>query len=88
MKLDVKAFAMTAGLLWGAGLFLMTWWLIAWEGSTGDATLLGRFYFGYRISPVGSVIGLLWAIPDGALGGAIFAWIYNQFAKRTSAATR
>ena len=77
MKLNVKAFAIACGLLWGLGLFLCTWWVIAFEGVTGDVTLLGRFYRGYNISPTGSLIGLAWALADGAIGGAIFAWLYN-----------
>lgn len=77
MKLNVKAFAAACGLLWGLGLLLLTWWIIAFDGSTGEATFIGKVYRGYNISPVGSLIGLVWALPDGAIGGAIFAWLYN-----------
>ena len=42
MKLNVKAFALTAGLFWGIGLFLLTWWAIAIGGPTDDTTFLGR----------------------------------------------
>ncbi|MBU0533280.1 MAG: bacteriophage holin [Candidatus Omnitrophica bacterium] len=77
MKLNVKAFALTSGLVWGFGLFLLTWWIIAFDGATGEITLIGRLYRGYSISPLGSFIGLLWALIDGAVGGAIFAWLYN-----------
>ncbi len=84
MKLNVKAFAVTCGLVWGLGLFLLTWWIIAFEGATGEVTLLGRLYRGYSISPIGSVVGLLWGVVDGGIGGAIFAWLYNLIAFRTS----
>ena len=84
MKLNVKAFALTCALIWGLGLFLLTWWIILLEGATGEATLIGRMYLGYNISPLGSVIGLLWAIVDGGVGGAIFAWLYNLLASRFS----
>ena len=77
MKLNVKAFALTTGLWWGFGLFCFTWWLIAFDGATGEATLIGRLYRGYTISPVGSFIGLIWAFFDGLVGGAVFAWLYN-----------
>ncbi len=80
MKLNVKAFSLACGLFWGLGLFLMTWWIILFEGSTHDVTLIGRCYRGYNISPIGSVIGLIWALADGAIGGAIFAWLYNLIA--------
>ena len=77
MKLNVKAFALTCGLIWGFGLFFLTWWIIAFDGATGEITLIGRLYRGYTVSPLGSFIGLLWALIDGAVGGAIFAWLYN-----------
>jgi len=80
MKLNVKAFALSCGILWGFGLFALTWWFIAFDGATGEPTLIGRLYRGYTISPIGSVIGLVWAFFDGGIGGAIFAWLYNRIA--------
>ena len=84
MKLHIKAFALSCGILWGTGLFLLTWWLIAFDGASGEATLIGRLNRGFTISPVGSVIGFAWAFVDGLIGGAIFAWLYNLLAARSS----
>ena len=77
MKLNVKAFALTCALVWAISLFLLTWWFILLDGATGDATFIGRVYYGYSISPLGSLIGLPWAFVDGLFGGLIFAWLYN-----------
>lgn len=82
MRLNVKALAFTSGLVWGIGLFLLTWWVIAFDGATGDTTLIGHIYRGYQISPVGSLFGLVWGFVDGFIGGAIFAWVYNYFVGR------
>jgi hypothetical protein len=82
VKLNVKAFALACGLIWGVGLFLLTWWIIAFDGATRDVTFLGWVYRGYNISPLGSIIGLVWGLADGAIGGAIFAWLYNLIAGR------
>ena len=82
MKLNLKAFALTTGLVWGIGLFCLTWWIILFEGATHEVTLIGQIYRGYCISPVGSVIGLAWAFVDGVIGGAIFAWLYNLLSSR------
>ena len=82
MKLSVAAFALACGILWALGLFALTWWIIAFDGATGEPTLIGQIYRGYSISPTGSFIGLLWALPDGFVGGAIFAWFYNLLATR------
>jgi len=85
MRLNVKAFALACGLIWGIGLFLMTWWIIAFDGMTGEPTLIGRLYRGYNISAFGSVVGLAWGFVDGLLGGAVFAWLYNLIARSTMA---
>ena len=77
MKINIKAFSLTCGLFMGIGLFLITWWIILFEGASGTPTLIGRVYLGYNISPIGSIIGLAWAFFDGIIGGAIFAWLYN-----------
>lgn len=82
MQLNAKAFAVACALVWGLGVFCLTWWIIAFDGATRDPTLLGRLYRGYNVSPMGSVIGLLWAFFDGLIGGAIFAWLYNLLARR------
>ena len=83
MKLNVKAFALACAIIWGLGLFAITWWIIVFGGATGEPTFIGRVYLGYCISPLGSIIGLLWAFVDGLIGGAIFAWLYNLIATRT-----
>jgi hypothetical protein len=71
MRLDIKTFALTCALFWGFGLFAITWWIMAFEGATGDVTFLGRVYLGYSISPMGSLVGL--------------AWLYNTLARRVAA---
>ena len=86
MKLNTLAFALTCGIIWGLGLFALTWWVIAFDGATGEPTLIGQIYRGYNISATGSLIGLLWALPDGFVGGAIFAWLYNLLATRLARA--
>lgn len=83
MKLNVKAFSLACAVLWGFGVFILTWWLMAFEGATGEPTWLGHVYRGYTVSPIGSVVGLVWALVDGLIGGAIFAWLYNFLANRT-----
>jgi hypothetical protein len=78
MKLNIRAFALACSLIWGLGLFLITWWIIAFEGAAGDPTLIGRVYRGYTVTPFGSFIGLIWGLVDGLIGGAILAWLYNR----------
>jgi len=86
MKLNVKAFALACGILWGLGLFVLTWWVIAFDGSTSEITMIGRLYRGYTISPLGSLLGLLYGFIDAFIGGAILAWLYNRIAGRSAPA--
>ena len=84
MKLNVKAFALTAAIICGIGIFLLTWWVIMFEGISCKRTIIGLVYRGYNLSPLGSLIGLAWGFVDGLIGGAIFAWLYNLLASRFS----
>jgi len=85
MKLNIKAFALACGIIWGLGLFCLTWWIIAFEGATGEPTLIGMLYRGYNISAMGSVIGMVWGFFDGLVGGLVFAWLYNRLTDITTA---
>ncbi|MDE3083961.1 MAG: bacteriophage holin [Verrucomicrobiota bacterium] len=80
MKINVKAFALTCGILWGVGLFALTWWIIAFNGSTHTMTFIGLIYPGYHVTPLGSVLGLIYGFFDALIGGAIAAWLYNRIA--------
>ena len=69
MKLSVKAFALTSGILWGAAVFLATVWLLAVGSEGGTISLLRNFYLGYSFSTLGAFVGLVWGFVDGAIGG-------------------
>ena len=84
MKLNIKTFALTCSLIWGFGLFALTWWIMAFEGQTGEVTFIGKIYRGFSITPLGSLIGLGWALADGFVGGLIFSWLYNVLSSRWS----
>ena len=79
MKLNIKATSLAFGLCLGGFLLIITWWIIFLEGSSNIATFIGKFYLGYSLTPIGSIIGFIGGLVDAAIGGAIFAWIYNKF---------
>jgi hypothetical protein len=86
VRLNVWAFAFTCAIIWGLGVFFITWWVIYFEGPTGEVTVLGHIYRGFNISAMGSLIGLIWGFFDGLIGGLIFAWLYNLLAGKPKAA--
>ena len=77
MKLNIRAFALTCGLLWGLGVFAMTWLVIGLKLNP-DALSLIKLYPGYTVTPIGSLIGMLWGFADALIGGAIVVWLYNK----------
>ncbi len=82
MKFNVTAFGLTCGLVWGFGVFALTWWIMFFDGASNDPTFLGQLYRGYSLTPMGSLIGLAWALADGFFGGIVFAWLYNKLSGR------
>lgn len=78
MKLNTKAFALAAGVVWGVNWFILTWWMILFEGITHEVTLLGRWYRGFTVSPLGSLVALGYGFVDGFLIGLLVAWLYNK----------
>lgn len=84
-RLNVKASALAGGIVFGLGIFLLTWWLMVFGELQADtAALISQVYIGYSISLPGSFVGFFWGFMDGLFGGFFFAWIYNFLAKRVS----
>ncbi len=81
MKLDVRAFALACGTLWGVTVFLATLFLIATGRDGSLISHLGYFYLGYTFSVGGAVVGLVWGFVDGAVAGGLLALLYNRFAR-------
>jgi hypothetical protein len=82
MKLDIKAFALTCGIIWGLTLPILTWWAMATSGSNTPLLWLSHVYRGYSLTLTGSLIGAVWAFFDGLIGGAVFAWLYDLIEER------
>ena len=79
--LSIRSVALTLGIIGGASMFLLAWWLIIIGNAEGPTTLLERMYIGYNFTPLGSVIGAVWGFVDFGIAGAIFAWLYNLINK-------
>jgi hypothetical protein len=82
MKLNVKSFALTCGILWGVTVILCTYLLLMMDSPGRVISKLGIFYFGYSYSWIGGIVGFLWGFIDGFVSGAVFAWLYNKLTKQ------
>jgi len=84
MKFSIKALAMTTGILWAAAVFLLGVMNLIWPSyGTSAIGVLQSLYPGYAHTSgfVGVIVGTLYAAVDGAVAGAVFAWLYNRIAK-------
>ncbi len=82
MKLNVKALAATAGILWALALLLVGAANLVWSGyGVAFLRLMASVYPGYHAAgSVGDlIVGTLYALVDGAICGLVFGWLYNLF---------
>lgn len=87
MKLCTCTFAIAAAILWSLAVLLVGLANLQWP-SYGQEFLavVASIYPGYKATGVGSgignvVVGALYALLDGFVGGLVFAWLYNLMSR-------
>ncbi len=75
-KLSIKGLALGMGTLWGLYVLIAGWGSIFGWG-TSFVSLFSNLYIGYGPSFLGGIIGAIWGFIDGAVAGAIIAYVYN-----------
>ena len=81
--LNAKVLGLVLGLLCGLIVFIATNWLVIKGGNPvgPHLRLLSQYFFGYRVSFLGSLIGFAYGFAVGTLSGALIGWIYNAITK-------
>ena len=88
MKLSVKALAIAGGLTWGGVILLVGLGsLVIPSYGAGFLDVVSSIYPGYHASGTlgDALVGTGYALLDGAIGGALVAWIYNLVAGKQRA---
>ena len=80
LRVSAVVHGVVAGLVLGLVIFVATNWLVLKGGRVvgPHLALLGQFFYGYRVSFVGSFIGLAYGFVLGFLVGYGVAWLYNR----------
>ncbi len=84
MKLSVQALTYTSAILWGVCFLLVGLANLFWPPyGRAFLELMSSVYPGYKAVAgfQNVIVGTLYAILDGAVGGAVFAWVYNCLAR-------
>ena len=63
-----------------AASFVFVLGFVAWLFDLGDILVadIGSFYFGFKDTFVGILVGLLWSFVDGFILGVLLAFVYNK----------
>lgn len=80
--MKVFPFGLAAGITWALFVLLVSLAAILRPELANASAWIASFYIGYDTSLVGIIIGMVWALVDGFVGGAFFAWLYNLIARR------
>ena len=85
MRINVIALSVTAGLFCGAAILIVASAHSIWQSYGGAfLELAASIYSGYDPGPgIGSIIiGTLYGLVDGVIGGAVFGWLYNFLSRK------
>jgi len=87
MRFSVKGLAIASGILWAVAMLATGLANLVWS-SYGQQFLqtMASVYPGYHAtrSVAEVIVGTLYGAVDGFIGGAVFAWLYNQFVKSSA----
>jgi hypothetical protein len=81
-KLNTKAVALALGIMWSLGILsisLLVLFTTSYLHNMVD--FLSTVYLGYSLSFSGIITGMVWGFFDAAIGGFVFAWLYNKLSK-------
>jgi len=86
LRLNGKILGLVLGILLGLAIFIGTNWLLIKGAVTPPGKyvigphlqLLSQFFWGYRVSFLGSIIGFFYGFALGTLCGSAVGWIYNK----------
>ena len=84
MKLNIKALALAAAILWGVAILLVSIANMMYpDYAVKFLEVMASIYPGYQpFTGFTSVtIGTIYGFVDAAIGVAIFGWVYNCFVK-------
>jgi len=80
-KLSPLAMGLSIGIIWSLSFVSFCILNIYFGYGAGVISALSALYIGFDLTPVGVLIGMVWAFLDAFLGGLILAFIYNLFVR-------
>jgi hypothetical protein len=82
MKLSIKGLTLATAIAWALGLLAVGILNLIWPGYGGEfLKVMASLYPGFKASGtiIDVIVGMLYALVDGAICGFVFALLYNAF---------
>ena len=82
LRFNGNILGIVLGILGALGIFVATNWLVIKGGeSVGQhLSLLGQYFIGYRVTFLGSLVGMVYAFALGYVCGRLLGAVYNLVA--------
>ena len=79
LRINGTVLGIVFGIILGLLIFIITNWLVIKGGEVvgPHLALLGQFFIGYKVTFLGSLIGMAYGFITGFLVGFLIAWVYN-----------
>lgn len=78
-KIDIRVVGLAVGCIWGSGVLVLGIVSMMSERGAKIVKFISKVYIGYGATWLRSLVGALWGFVDGAISGALVAWMYNKF---------
>jgi hypothetical protein len=82
MKLSIKGLTLAGGIVWALCLLVVGILNLIWPGYGVEfLKIMASLYPGFKASGtfIDVIVGMLYALVDGAICGFVFALLYNAF---------
>jgi hypothetical protein len=80
-KISIKGLTLGLGVSW-AFCMLFVGWASMFGWGVKFVEMMSSVYIGFAPTLLGGIIGAIWGFVDGAIGGAIIAFVYNLVVRR------
>lgn len=78
-KIHPIKLGLSAGIIWGVSLFVMTIICIHTGYAQDLLNALVNLYPGYSLTYIGAVVGMVIGFADAGILFFLIAWLYNKF---------
>ena len=86
-KLNVKAFGLSLGIIWGGLIFISCLFDIVYFWANPFGRIVSLVYGRFQPTILGSIVGALWGFVYASIFGFLIAYVYNRLVEEDARET-